>query len=65
MENTFTYELPFITDDEIQKEIDAVCLTDTITPEFVRKYILSNIYDLFCKYIVENKEVIFKNEVTK
>ena len=35
----FTHEFPYLTDEEIQKEIDAVGLTDTITPEFVRKYI--------------------------
>lgn len=37
------------TDEEIQKEIDELELTDTITPDDVRNHIGKCLYELFCK----------------
>lgn len=53
----YTYELPELTDEEIQKEIDAAGLTDVVKPKHVRKYIYENIYKLYCEAVAKNNEV--------
>ena len=47
-QSNFIYEI-LPTDDEIQKEIDELGLTNAITPEDVRNNIGKCLYELFCK----------------
>ena len=50
----YRYEI-LPTDEEIQREIDELGLTDTITPEDVRNHIGKCLYELFCKEVNKNK----------
>lgn len=51
----FGYEI-LPTDEEIQKEIDELGLTDVITPDDVRNHIGKCLYELFCKEANKNKD---------
>lgn len=47
MNHTLEYEIPVLSDKELQQEIDKEGLTGLVTPQQIRKYVHDKIYEIF------------------
>ena len=55
----YTYKFPEPTDEEIQKEIDAMGFTGIIEPNDVRSHYRNKIQEAFCEKVKENLKLRF------